>query len=57
MYIGILSEQGEKVPDSEAYDYALERCLNGSEKDKQEFREMLVDWFFSGDFIHEKGEE
>lgn len=39
------------VSDSEAYEYALERCLNGSEEDQKEFREMLVDWFYSGNWI------
>ena len=36
------------VPESEAYEYALERCLNGSEEDIKEFKEMLVEWFYSG---------
>lgn len=36
------------VPDSQAYEYALERCLHGSEDDIKEFKEMLVDWFYSG---------
>lgn len=36
------------VPESEAYDFALERCLNGSEEDMKEFKEMLVEWFYSG---------
>ena len=32
----------------QAYEYALERCLHGSEDDIKEFKEMLVDWFYSG---------
>lgn len=36
------------VPDSQAYEYALERCLYGSEDDIKEFKEMLVEWFYSG---------
>lgn len=39
---------GTFVPESEAYEYALERCLNGTEKDIKEFKEMLVEWFYSG---------
>lgn len=39
------------VSDTEAYTYALERCLNGSEEDQREFREMLVGWFYSGNWI------
>lgn len=51
MYCGINSEQGKWVDDEDAYDYALDRCLHGSEQDKKEFREMLVEWYFSGDWI------
>lgn len=42
------------VPEVEAYDYALERCLSGTEQDQREFREMLVEWFYSGNWIKEK---
>ena len=38
----------EFVPDSEAYGYALDQCLNGSEEDVKEFKAMLVDWYYSG---------
>lgn len=34
------------VSEEDAFDYALERCLQGTEDDKREFREMLVDWFY-----------
>ena len=44
---------GNFVPQSEAYNYALERCLNGSEEDQKEFKEMLVEWFYSGNWIKE----
>ena len=43
------------VPESEAYDYALERCLHGSEEDMKEFREMLVEWFYSGNWRRDDG--
>ena len=46
----------EFVTDDEAYEYALDNCLNGLETDKKEFREMLVEWYFSGgDWRREKG--
>ena len=50
---------GVFVPDESAFDYALERCFevipNFVRRIKwtQEFREMLVGWFFSGDWVHE----
>ncbi len=42
------------VSKEDAYDYALERCLNGSEQDQKEFKEMLVEWFFSGNWVEVK---
>ena len=39
------------VPEDEAYEYALDRCLNG--EDHKEFREMLVEWFYSGNWVKE----
>lgn len=39
---------GDFVPEKEAYEYALDQCLNGSEEDQKEFRTMLVEWYFSG---------
>lgn len=41
------------VPKIEAFEYALERCLNGTEQDQKEFKEMLVEWFYSGNWIKE----
>lgn len=41
------------VPESESYQYALERCLNGTEEDIKEFKDMLVEWFYSGNWIKE----
>lgn len=51
-YEGIGPEQGTIVNDEDAYAYALERCLSGTEEDKQEFKEMLVEWFYSGNWIN-----
>ena len=42
---------GNFVPDSEAYEYALQHCLNGTEEEVKEFKEMLVEWFYSGNWI------
>lgn len=38
---------GNFVPEENAFDYALERCLHGTEEDQREFSEMLVEWFYS----------
>ncbi|CDC47059.1 uncharacterized protein BN652_01670 [Firmicutes bacterium CAG:424] len=67
MYVGICKEIGETVPDEEAFDYAFDRCMKGTEKEKQEFREVLdseelikkiiVDWYFSGNWVHKEDEE
>lgn len=42
------------VPQTEAFTYALERCLNGAEADRKEFKEMLVEWFYSGNWVREE---
>lgn len=41
------------VPEDEAYEYALDRCLNGPEEDQKEFKAMLVEWFYSGNWKKE----
>ena len=52
----VLQEKGyehihtnEFVPEADAYEYALEKCLHGDEHD--EFKEMLVEWFYSGNWV------
>ena len=50
-YIGIGPEAGIYVPDVDAYAYAIDRCLYGTETEVKEFREMLVDWYYSGNWI------
>ncbi len=52
-YIGIGPEEGIFIPENVAFEYALERCLHGSEDDQNEFQEMLVEWFYSGNWIKE----
>lgn len=52
-YTGVGPEVGTFVSVNVAFEYALERCLNGAPEDKEEFKEMLVEWFFSGNWIKE----
>ena len=55
-YEGIGPEQGTIGNDEDAYAYALERCLSGTEEDKQDFKEMLVEWFYSGNWARREEE-
>ena len=55
-YEGIGPEQGTVVSQEDAYAYALERCLSGTEEDKQDFKEMLVEWFYSGNWARREEE-
>ena len=45
---------GNFVPEEDAFCYALERCLNGTDEDRKEFKEMLVEWFYSGNWVKEE---
>lgn len=38
------------VSDEDAYAYAFECCTNGTDEDVKEFQEMLVEWFYSGNW-------
>lgn len=56
----VLKEKGwhnfqtnEFVPEKEAYEYALDEALHGDAATQKEFREMLVEWFFSGNWVKE----
>ena len=42
------------VPESKAFEYALERCMSGTEQEQKEFKEMVVEWFYSGNWIMER---
>lgn len=53
-YEGIGQEKGTFVKEEDAYAYALERCINGTPEDKKEFQEMLVEWYYSGNWIKVK---
>lgn len=55
-WIGIGADRGTIVDDENAYDYALERSLHGSPEDQNEFREMLVEWFYSGNWVRRDGD-
>ena len=52
-YTGIGPEYGKVVDEEQAFDYALERCLHGTIQDQEDFREILVEWFYSGNWIKE----
>lgn len=56
MYYGIGPERGKIIEEDQAFDYALERCLKGPLEDQKEFREMLVEWFYSGNWIKKEGD-
>lgn len=56
-YEGVQSENGKIVDESEAYEYALKRSLNGSDEDKEQFKNALVEWFYSGDWIRREDDE
>lgn len=45
---------GVFVPIKDAFDYALEHCLHGSEQEQRDFKEILIEWFFSGNWIKEE---
>lgn len=57
MYVGIGPEKDTVVTEGQAFDYALERCLHGTPDDQEEFKEMLVEWFYSGNWVKEESEE
>lgn len=51
IYKGIGPEAGTIVEEAAAFSYALERCLHGTLQEQQEFRELLVEWFYSGNWV------
>lgn len=53
-YLGIGPEKGTFIPAESSFEYALERCMHGTPDDKKEFREMLVEWFCSGNWVKEE---
>lgn len=59
-YKGIGPERGQRVPAENALPYAMERCgIQFTSKPgdtSEEFKEMLVEWFFSGNWIRKEAE-
>lgn len=53
-YIGIGPEEGTIVEEDEAYEYALERCLHGTPEDQRDFKELLIEWFYSGNWVRKE---
>lgn len=53
-YKGTGPEQGRIIEEEQAYACALERCLSGTEQERKEFREMLVGWYYSGNWIEKE---
>lgn len=47
-YLGF--HTNEFVSDEDAFNYAFKICTNGSDEEQEEFKKMLVEWFFSGDW-------
>ena len=46
IYRGIGPEEDTVVTEDKAYDYALERCLKGTEEDRQESEKSWSNGFF-----------
>ncbi len=46
-YYGSGPEAGNVVEETQAYTYALERCLHGTREEQEEFRQALVEWYYS----------
>lgn len=47
-YVGVGINNGKFVSEEDAYAYAFECCTNGTDEEIKEFKEMLVEWFYSG---------
>lgn len=70
MYVGILTEQGKRVHDADAFSYACERVESGTVEEQAEFMSIaadsadfaefaarVVEWFYSGNWIYQKERE
>lgn len=53
MYVGINKEYGKRIQQEDAFCYAIEHCLFGTEEERQEFRQAVEDWYYSGNWIKE----
>ena len=56
---GIGSNTGQWVAQKEGFSFACQRCgvveWNSQAEEAEEFKEMLTEWYFSGDWIYRKG--
>lgn len=52
VYEGMGPDRGRQVPEEDALEYAMKRCgiqfADQPGDTTEEFRDMLVEWFFSG---------
>lgn len=57
-YVGLGTEYGKRIEDEYALEYAMEHCGIQAVGDEvnPEFAEMLVEWFYSGNWLHEEDE-
>lgn len=66
MYIGIGPENGKRVPERDAFEYACGRVLIGDEEEQEVFMELarecssiqelasrVTEWYFSGNWIRD----
>jgi len=60
-YEGIGPDRGLQIPGEDALEYTMKRCgiqFTGQPGDTtEEFRNMLVEWFFSGSWIRKEVNE
>lgn len=56
-YQGVGPETGIFVTAEDAYAYAIERCLYGSREERRDFKQMLVEWYYSGNWIKIENED
>ncbi len=56
-FIGLGENKGIDVEESQAFEYALKKCgikvENEAAPEFQEFKEAMVDWYFSGAWFKE----
>ena len=56
-YTGIGIEHGKHVDMEDAADYAAEQCgIQLTGKTTDEFRNMFVEWFYSGNWVEDNNE-
>lgn len=66
LYTGVGPEAGRKVKEHDAFSYACERCLTGTEEEQEtflalakessdmlDFARFLVEWFYSGNWVND----